>query len=291
MEERAPPLAAAIHPLPTAITTTTASETPPPRRAPSSHYNNVPQQVPFQPRKISRDAPSFSFNVQPKTYIVQIPKDQIFSVPPPEHAKIVERYREEKNSGKGSAGNGCCSSRCLAYTLCFFILIGAIIGASIGIKRALIKPKLPIIKIKSFNVKRNGGKLPQFDVVVMVKNDGRMRISPDGNGDASLMYKTIEIESGRIPGLRVGSGGSKSISLRLKASKKRKLPKAVKASVADKKGKKPISVELVMRIPVVMSASGVKSQSKEIDVNCKLRVRSLGSNKGIMSQKCVLNFL
>ncbi|CAN1814871.1 NDR1/HIN1-like protein 13 [Linum perenne] len=284
MEERAPPTAISVDsPLATVITS-------PPRRSLSNVIQNVSPQAPYNARKISKEPPSFAFNVQPKTYIVQMPKDQIFNIPPPEHAKIVEQHRDAKSSGKAT-GNGCCTPRCLAYTFGFFIVIGAIIGISISINHALIKPKLPIIKVKSLNMKNNGGKLAQFDVVVTVKDDGRMNISPDGNGDATLMYKTGDIAYGRFPGLKLGSGASKSVSLRLKSSKKTKFPKAVKASMADKKGKNPISVGLVMRIPVVLSASGVKSQSKEIDVHCKLRVKSLGSNKGIMSQECELHFL
>ncbi|CAL1408909.1 unnamed protein product [Linum trigynum] len=238
-------------------------------------------------RKISK-APSFSLSLQPRTtYVIQIPKDQIFAVPPPEHAKIVERHRNEKKSSSQTT-SACCSSRCVSWTIAAFVVIAAIVEVSFAIAHALIQPKPPVILINRLNAKN----LTSFNVAVTVKDDGKMGISPDGNGDVTLMYRNVEIGSGRFPGVRVGVGQTKAVGLRLKWVGKGKMPTAVKASVADKKGKAPVSLSLMMRIPVVMSASGVKSRSKEIDVNCKLRVSSLGAIRGVVtSQKCQVKFL
>ncbi|CAI0429208.1 unnamed protein product [Linum tenue] len=281
MEERVPAATAGFDPSPN---TPPANPNLLPPSLPHSHPNNkhhvISPPPSYHSRKISK-APSFSFAIEPETtYVIQIPKDQIFAVPPPEHAKIVERHRNEKKSS--SQKSACCSSRCMSYTFAIVILIGIIIGVSIAIAHALIKPKLPIFNIQRLNSKESTG----FNVALTVKDDGKMSISPDGNGETTLMYKNIEIGSGRFPGLRVGSGQTKAISLQLKGIGKGKMPTAVKESMADKKGKAPISLSLVMRIPVVMSASGVKSQSKEVNINCKLKVRSLGVSQSVTSQKC-----
>ncbi|CAN1337978.1 NDR1/HIN1-like protein 13 [Linum perenne] len=239
------------------------------------------------------NAPSFSLNIQPETYIVQVPKDQTFSVPPPEHANIIEQYKKEneKKSIKGS-NDGCCSPHCFSYMFGALMVIGMIVGLSIGLAHALIQPKLPIISIKSLHVNNPKLSIVEFDATITVKDDGKMSISPNGNGDVTLMYKNIEIGSGKLHELRVGSGELKTVFLRLKAGlDKKKFPTVLNASMSDKKGKSPISVWLTMRIPVVMSVSGIMSQNKEIDVNCNLSVTSLGANKGVTSQKCQAKFI
>lgn len=50
--------------------------------------------------------------VQPATYVVQVPKDQIYRVPPPEHAFILAERHANQKKQKGScclSGQACCS--------------------------------------------------------------------------------------------------------------------------------------------------------------------------------------
>ncbi|CAN1224719.1 hypothetical protein LINGRAPRIM_LOCUS908 [Linum grandiflorum] len=218
-------------------------------------------------------------------YIVQIPKDRIFNVPPPEHADIVDRHQNEKKPNRG-ASNIFLTPHCFSYIFGVSMLIGVIVGIIIIVAHVIIQPKVPIISIK--NLESNT--LAEFDVTYAVKDDGKMSMSPNGNGEAHLMYKNTEIGSGRFSGVKIGSGQSKTGNLKVKGVKKDKLPAVVKTSMGDKKGKHPISVWLTMRIPVVMSASGVHTQNKEIDVNCNMSFSSLGAKNGLTSQRCKAKF-
>ncbi|KAJ0086574.1 hypothetical protein Patl1_08502 [Pistacia atlantica] len=58
------------------------------------------------------------------TYVVQIPKDQVYRVPPPENALIVERHDKEK-------AKSCCSC-----CICCGVFI-AIVVIAIGIMAAI----------------------------------------------------------------------------------------------------------------------------------------------------------
>ncbi|KAL6578320.1 hypothetical protein OROMI_010648 [Orobanche minor] len=54
----------------------------------------------------------------PGTYVVQVPKDQIYRVPPPENASMLE---QRINGGHNKRGQ-CCFSRCC--NSCIFMLFG-----------------------------------------------------------------------------------------------------------------------------------------------------------------------
>ncbi|XVF36736.1 hypothetical protein REPUB_Repub19eG0083900 [Reevesia pubescens] len=58
---------------------------------------------------------------RPGTYVVQVPKDQIYRVPPPENALIAERHRSN-HQGNKIDNRGCCSRR-LIWLLSFVILV------------------------------------------------------------------------------------------------------------------------------------------------------------------------
>lgn len=59
------------------------------------------------------------------TYVVQIPKDKIYRVPPPENALIAERHRNNRgnNNNNNSNTNKRCCSRRLCWLLCFVVLV------------------------------------------------------------------------------------------------------------------------------------------------------------------------
>ncbi|GAA0159169.1 hypothetical protein LIER_16010 [Lithospermum erythrorhizon] len=63
-----------------------------------------------------------------ETFVVRMPRDQVYRVPPPEHAKIVENYKNIPKEKKG----------CKVSLCCWVLIALAILGIAIGIIVAII---------------------------------------------------------------------------------------------------------------------------------------------------------
>ncbi|PQM42818.1 hypothetical protein Pyn_34944 [Prunus yedoensis var. nudiflora] len=107
-----------------------------------------PQPPPPNPQQlILSNSNSSTANFRSGTYIVRVPKDQIYRVPPPEHATIVERHRNPGVNKK------CCSYCCLgiiAFIILFIITLVAVIltmlaksgDPKFSVERVVVKGKL-----------------------------------------------------------------------------------------------------------------------------------------------------
>ncbi|CAL9073321.1 unnamed protein product [Musa textilis] len=83
-----------------------APPSPEPQSAPSALLGTVP--APADPNPLPDPNPSPRLG----TYVVRVPKDQVYGVPPLENAKLAERYRNQSKSWR--RGSPCLS--CLKWT-------------------------------------------------------------------------------------------------------------------------------------------------------------------------------
>ncbi|KAL5777153.1 hypothetical protein ACOSP7_010079 [Xanthoceras sorbifolium] len=89
-----------------------AERVPPPD---SSHH----------PPSLDPTTPAF----RPGTFIVRVPKGQIYRVPPPENALIVESHNTVNNKGRP-----CCSWFCCVLIIVILVLaVGLVIGLVCGL--------------------------------------------------------------------------------------------------------------------------------------------------------------
>ncbi|KAG5241784.1 hypothetical protein OIU76_024943 [Salix suchowensis] len=267
-----------------------SSDEPPPhpRPPPPDHDQILKPSRCFSSRNKSIKHPS-PLPTESETYIVQIPKDQIFSIPPTENAAIAERHRLPQKKEQRS----CCNRwLCIIVTL---ILLALIIGTIILTCRFLFTPKAPLFTVANLIVKnppstRNKSN-PGYQITFETKNpNGRMSISYGSEGDATLEYKNHKIGTGKFPKLDHDADSLTNFKLDLKGTKGA-LPDDVERSIEDRKGKKHVSLSIEMDIPIKMKVLGwLKSSSKEINVVCTFNVSSLGAGKAVLSQKCQSKF-
>lgn len=251
-----------------------------------AHYDPIYRPRPFPSRKRSIKNPSLPLNIESETYVVQIPKEQVFSVPPPENAIIAERYRYHHPDKESS----CCKRLlCAVITL---IVLGIIIGAIIGIFHLVHKPKVPVFSVDQVNVKNPPSSSHKtthlgYEITFKANNPNkRMRIAYSSDGDATLWYRNHKIGTGKFPGLDQEAGKSTNVRLILTRSNGA-LPSDIESSIQDKKGKQHVSLSLKMNVPIKMNAGSLKLWSKVIGVVCNFKVSSLGAaGKHVLSQQC-----
>ncbi|KAE8709464.1 hypothetical protein F3Y22_tig00110331pilonHSYRG00114 [Hibiscus syriacus] len=188
------------------------------------------------------------------TYVVQVPKDQIYRVPPPENDGIVNRYREAaKAKGKKRKGNFCN----------FFLLF--VVGLLLL-----------------------GGSPPTYDVTLKAKNlNEKMGIQYKSDKDgASLDFWIKNLGFGDFPGLKQEAGVSSNVNIKIHGLKSKTVPLNVQKSISDKMTKRQISLKLKLESPLVFNVWILKLWKRDLDVNCDFRVSTLAEGTKILSQKC-----
>ncbi|KAJ6918823.1 NDR1/HIN1-like protein 13 [Populus alba x Populus x berolinensis] len=256
-------------------------------RSPPSGSDLIPKARRFPSRKKSIKHPSPEA-IESETYIIQIPKDQIFSTPSPENAIIAERHRLPQKKERS-----CCNRwLCIIVAL---ILLALIIGILAWTFHILFTPKVPLFTVVNVAVKKplstHKKTHPGYQITFETENpNGRLSISYGNKGDATLLYKNHKIGTGKFPEVDQDADSSKSIELGLSGSSG-PLPHDVETSIQDKRGKKHVSLSVKMDVPVTMKGlGGIKLRRKEINVVCTFKVSSMGAGKDVLSQKCQSKF-
>ncbi|KAL0283167.1 UNVERIFIED_CONTAM: NDR1/HIN1-like protein 13 [Sesamum angustifolium] len=184
------------------------------------------------------------------TYVVQIPRDQIYRVPPPEHARIVEDHKRNTSSKKAGGRSTVC---------CIFIpivVVSVIITAAVyGLRYTLYdakSPKFAVSGIQAKNLEGTGRRPPRYDVTLLANNPNtRMSISYlQGGKEGTLALKNQQI----------GKGG-------------------IQPMVKQESGTSAVDVHVI--------SSWVRNERKDLNVTCEFKVRnSLTGKAKIASQEC-----
>ncbi|KAM1052764.1 hypothetical protein ACFX13_000358 [Malus domestica] len=224
------------------------------------------------------------------TYVVQIPKDQIYRVPPPENALIVERHRNPENKKKSP----CCTIRCLiigaiVFSLCLILFI-TLLSLSLT-----VKPKEPKFSISNVHVKNPKSKSdigknshPGYEVSVKVNNPNGHGINYEGSEGASLLLKEKSIGKGKFPLKKQEKDSSATVKLVLDGSKGA-LPREVEKSIENTNSKMHLPLTLKMDLSVKVKGF-IKTWKMETEVECHFQVSTLGKGTKVLQQKCEAKF-
>ncbi|XP_010526649.1 PREDICTED: uncharacterized protein LOC104804156 [Tarenaya hassleriana] len=208
-----------------------------------------------------------------ETYVVQAPKDQVYWVPPPEHANIAQQRRKPERKKKG----GRCKR--LAWFSIILVVLGIIMGFVGLIVNFVFRPVQPIFNVYKFAVKSNQSHVVSYGITIRAENPtSNMGVEYTEGDIVSISYEGKNIGSGKFPKLTQSAYGSDPVHLKLDASKNAALPKS-KQSV-----KLILSADLKAEYGV-----GPLRWKEEVTVTCNVNVKDL--NDHIESQRCETEFI
>ncbi|GAA0173575.1 hypothetical protein LIER_27162 [Lithospermum erythrorhizon] len=214
------------------------------------------------------------------TYVVQMPRDQVYRLPPPEHARIVEGYRNITKGNKGRKLSCCC------MILIAIVVLGFGIGIFIGVSHLLFCPKSPVFHLTSIqakNLDQNKQHLPpSFDVVIAVSNpNSGISAAYKSGGTSSLIFNKVVIGEGQTQPV------SKDVNLRLVGTKDAS-SKDINAALNDTVTPK----SMILKVDIIIEMRNwLLTRRKDSKVTCDLNVKSLGKNTAeILSEKCQTDF-
>ncbi|KAK3425879.1 hypothetical protein EUGRSUZ_F02438 [Eucalyptus grandis] len=231
------------------------------------------------------DSPEHAFASD--TYVVQIPKDQIYRVPPPENALIVKRHRKPTEPKKRSF---CCSS-CCCWLFLAIIVIVLVVGILAIVSSVFLKLKNPNFHVDHFVVKdltKSHDKNTKlvYDVKLKVENPNTYSSFTYKQGGAvSLAFKQKAIAMGKFVAFDQDRKTSKAVDIVLKGSNTA-LPKEMQKSLRSKKTKNHLTFALHVDAPARRKIGIIKGSSSRFVASCQFTVDKLGKDARVLSQKC-----
>lgn len=250
----------------------------------------IPTSPPPTPPAEAPDPQASADPVDPKpvrtsgTYIVQVPKDQIYRVPPPENAYLAERYRKPQERRRR-----CC---CCRSSWCFgaVVLAGLLFLAGAAASYFLARTPSPSFSVKHLRVERHhAAAAARYAFDVGVRNlASTMGWFSLGGGSAVLSYSGSNVASGKMPSFYQGPKGQRTITLDLSGAGSAQLPAEVKTRT---KGKRPkggdLTLSLTMVFPVKKKLGILGTSTAVARVSCSVKVNTLaeGTSK-VLEQSC-----
>ena len=224
----------------------------------------------------------------PGTYVIQIPKDQVYRVPPPENARRYDQYTRRKNPR-----SSCCC--CLCWLIGLLLILVILLGITAGVLYLIFRPEAPDYTINSVAIKginltslalSTTAFSPEFDVAVRANNpNDKIGIYYEKDSSVEIYYNDVSLCSGSLPAFFQPSNNITVFQTLLKASGVELRSTDVKTLVdAQKKGKVPLNLKL--RAPVKLRVGSVKTWKITVKVNCDVTVDKLMAQAKIVSKKC-----
>ncbi|MBA0745252.1 hypothetical protein Gogos_007832 [Gossypium gossypioides] len=242
---------------------------------PTSGEHSVPKPATSSPEK---PAP------QPGTYVIQIPKDQIYHVPPPENAHRYEHLSKRKP--RRSTCRSCCC--CLLTTILALLLAAAIAAAVIYF---VFKPESPnysveSVAIKGFNLTSPSPLSPEFDVTVRAHNpNDKIGIYYEKGSSVKVYYDDINLCNGALPAFFQPTNNVTLFKTALKGSEI-ELNNAVLRTLSDQQNKGAVPFSLKLRAPVKIKVGSIKTWKITVKVTCKITVDKLTAASKVVSNDC-----
>ncbi|OWM90244.1 NDR1/HIN1-like protein 13 [Punica granatum] len=231
--------------------------------------------------------------------VVQIPKDQIYRVPPPENALIIERHRNPPKKANQKKLCGCCSwCSCLSI----WVVILALVAIFVMIRTLpstmsfAFLPRVPVYRIEHFSVKNlthsahheNKSHL-HYEITLKDENKNPVTgILYHEDGIVSLLCRGKEIAGGKYPAFNQDGKETKDVKLTLEGLNIH-LPEDINKSMKSTTPKVHVPFLLEMDVPAGMKIGLLKSGTLKFTVSCNFVVDTLGEKQGtrILSQECV----
>ncbi|KAK9990214.1 hypothetical protein SO802_025199 [Lithocarpus litseifolius] len=167
-----------------------------------------------------------------ETYVIQIPKDQIYRIPPPENALFVERHGKKPVEKKNKA-----RPKCWVWIIGSILAVLALIIALILVTLSIVyRSKSPSFSVAHVLVKyaqnstHKHSQSAGYTISLKANNPNEiMGIDYDSGGVVTLSSEGKKIATGEFPSLEQGENGFKKIKVFLKGTKET-LPKEIEKS-------------------------------------------------------------
>ncbi|RAL45942.1 hypothetical protein DM860_006096 [Cuscuta australis] len=216
----------------------------------------------------------------PGTYIIQVPKEQVFRHPPPENARHSNSPRRRRR-------------RCvrLRVALCLLTALLAALALAAGVLYLVFRPESPsyavsAVAIKGLNLTSASPVSPEFDVTIRAENrNDKMGIYYRRGSSATVSHSGVDIGNGELPVLFQPSRNVTDFRVELKGSGIM-LGSAVRSSLIRQQRQGQARFKVNVRAPVKIKIGAVKTWVITVKVHCDVTVNALNEKPKLLSKDC-----
>uniref|UniRef100_A0ACD5W2F1 Uncharacterized protein n=1 Tax=Avena sativa TaxID=4498 RepID=A0ACD5W2F1_AVESA len=231
---------------------------------------------------------------QPGTYVVQVPKDKVFRVPPPENARLFQHYtRRAKRRGAGCS----CLRACL-YLLLALLCLAILLAVAVGVVYAVYQPRQPAYSVVSLavsglagvgNASAPGAFSPGFEATIRADNgrNGKVGVQYDGAGSrVAVSYEGAGLAQGKWPAFYQAPGNVTVFVAKAKAGAGIRFSQSVRGQMAAAERLRSVPFDVDVEVPVRLELGGVKTWAVKVTVRCAMSVDILAANAKVVSRSC-----
>lgn len=220
----------------------------------------------------------------PATYVIQVPKDQIYRVPPPENAHRLQLLsRKKPNRSRCRC--------CFCYFLAAIVILVVLAGISFAVLYVVFRPEAPKYSVEGFSV--SGINLtspspisPRFNVTVRSRNgNGKLGIYYEKGSSVDVFYGDVALCNGALPVFYQPANNVTLVKTALTGSRIQ-LTSGARKEMRNELSKKTMPFKLKIKAPVKIKVGSVKTWTVTVKVNCDVTVDKLTAPSRIVSRKC-----
>lgn len=221
----------------------------------------------------------------PGTYVIQVPKEQIFRTPTPETER---RFKEYSRRG-GRRRRSCCC--CLWWVAGSLLVLALALAATAGVLYLVFRPRLPkyavdSVSIKGFNLTSGSILSPEFDVAVRAENPNmKVGIHYRRGSSVVVSHAGVDLCNGAWPAFYQGTRNVTVVRTALTGSGIR-LSGAMRSELVAGQGQGKVPLEVRARVPVRVKFGAVTTWTITAKVRCDLTVDKLAANSKVVSASC-----
>ncbi|MCD7459013.1 hypothetical protein HAX54_039809 [Datura stramonium] len=220
----------------------------------------------------------------PGTYVVQVPKDQIYRYPPPGNSRRYEALRKRKPR------RSCCC-RCLCYTFSLLLILIIALGIAVAVLYLVFRPEalkytISDVAIKNFNLTSSSPVSPEFDVTVRAENpNNKIGVYYRKGSSVTVLYSDVRLCYGELPAFYQPTNNVTVFQTPLKGSNVM-LGNAVKTALTNEQMQGEVPFRVNIKAPVKVKVGAVKTWEITVNVKCDITVNALTAKSKIISKDC-----
>ncbi|KAF5751653.1 protein YLS9-like [Tripterygium wilfordii] len=256
-----------------------------PQNSPPTTETATPEYSGELPIHQSSQLPSAKPAPPPGTYVVQIPKEQVFRVPPPENAKRFEQLSRRK-----PRRSRCCC--CLGTLLAVLASIIVLAGIAAAVLYLVFRPKaldysIEKVAIRGFNLTSATSPItPEFDVTVRAENPNKkIGVYYVDGSSVNVDYNEDRLSTGALP---VFYQPSKNVTVFVTVLRDSGivLTSSSRQALLDAQTSETVPFKVVMKVPVKFKIGSIKTWKITVKVKCDVTVDKLTADAKIVSKDC-----
>ncbi|KAK7320498.1 hypothetical protein VNO77_30026 [Canavalia gladiata] len=226
----------------------------------------------------------------PGTYVIRIPKDQVYRVPPPENAHRQDQFIRRKHRR-----SRCCC--CFCWLIGFIFILIVLLGIAAGVLYLVFRPEAPKytidgIAIRGMNVTSPSSAeevSPEFDVTVKADNpNDKIGIRYETDSSAEIFYNDVRLCNGALPAFYQPSNNVTVFKTVLRGNGI-KLRSGDRSALLEAQTKRKVPLTVSLRAPVKIKVGSVQTWKITVKVDCDVTVNELTAQAKIVSKHCNYN--